>query len=70
MSGKSGLTPPQQEQMVLAYIDKHGLIRRGEVAELCHLSPPQAYRLLKRLKEQGRIRQTGERRYAVYTRRA
>jgi len=67
---QAGFDPIQQEQMVLAYIDKHGLIRRGEAADLCHLSPPQAYRLLKRLKEQGRIRQTGERRYAVYTRRA
>ena len=27
-------------------------------AELCRLSPPQAYRLLKRLEKQGKIRQT------------
>jgi ATP-dependent DNA helicase RecG len=65
---QAGFDPIQQEQMVLAYIDKHGSIKRGDVADLCHLSLPQAYRLLKRLKEQGQIRQTGERRYAVYTR--
>jgi len=65
---QAGFEPIQQEQMVLAYIDKHGSIKRGDVADLCHLSLPQAYRLLKRLKEQGQIRQTGERRYAVYTR--
>ena len=67
---QAGFDPIQQEQMVLAYIDKHGVIKRGEAADLCRLSPPQAYRLLKRLKEQGKIRQTGERRYAVYTRNA
>ncbi|MCJ7807403.1 MAG: winged helix-turn-helix domain-containing protein, partial [Dehalococcoidia bacterium] len=57
-----------QEQMVFSYIDKHGSIKRADVAELCHLSLPQAYHLLKRLKEQGKIQQKGERRYAVYTR--
>ena len=44
--------------------------KRGDVADLCRLSPPQAYRLLKRLKEQGKIQQAGERRHAVYTRNA
>jgi ATP-dependent DNA helicase RecG len=67
---QAGFDPIQQEQMVLAYIEKHGSIKRGEVADLCHLSPPQAYRLLKRLKEQGQIQQTGERRHAVYRRHA
>jgi ATP-dependent DNA helicase RecG len=67
---QAGFEPIQQEQMVLAYIEKHGSIKRGEVADLCHLSPPQAYRLLKRLKEQGQIQQIGERRHAVYRRHA
>ena len=53
-----GFEPMQQEQMVLQYVEKHGSIGRGEVAELCRLSPPQAYRLLKRLEKQGKIRQT------------
>jgi len=67
---QAGFDPIQQEQMVLAYIAKHGSIKRGDVADLCRLSPPQAYRLLKRLKEQGKIQQAGERRHAVYTRNA
>jgi ATP-dependent DNA helicase RecG len=67
---QAGFDPIQQEQMVLSFIDKHGSVKRGDVADLCHLSPPQAYRLLKRLKEQGRILQMGERRHAVYTRNA
>lgn len=52
-----GFEPMQQEQMVLQYVEKHGSVGRGEVAELCRLSPPQAYRLLKRLEKLGKIRQ-------------
>ena len=67
---QAGFDPIQQEQMVLAYIDKHGAIKRAEVMDLCRITGPQAYHLLKRLKEQGKIRQKGEKRYAVYTRKA
>jgi len=63
-----GFDPIQQEQMVLAYIDKHGSIKRAEVAELCRLSLPQAYHLLKSLEKQGKIKQSGRMRYAVYKR--
>lgn len=38
--------------------------------DLCRVSGPQAYHLLKRMKEKGKIRQKGEKRYAVYTRKA
>jgi len=62
-----GFDPIQQEQMVLSYIGKHGSIKRSDVAELCQLNPSQAYRLLKRLKVQGKIVLTGEKRHAVYT---
>jgi ATP-dependent DNA helicase RecG len=67
---QAGFDPIQQEQMVLAYIDKHGSIKRAETAELCHLSLPQAYHLLKRLERQGKIKQTGKMRHAVYKRNA
>ena len=67
---QAGFAPIQQEQMVLNYIDKHGSIKRADVVDLCHLTPPQAYRLLKRLKEQGKIEQSGKRRYAIYTRKS
>ena len=65
---QAGFDSIQQEQMVLAYIDQNRSIKRAEVMELCRISGPQAYRLLNRLKKQGKIRQTGEKRYAVYTR--
>ncbi len=65
---QAGFDPIQQEQMVLAYIDKHGAIKRAEVAELCRLSLPQAYHLLKKLEKQGKVKQFGNMRYSVYKR--
>jgi len=47
----------QQEQLVFQYVAEHGSIGRSEVAKHCRLSPPQAYRLLKRLERLGKLRQ-------------
>jgi ATP-dependent DNA helicase RecG len=41
--------------MVLQYVEKHGEISRTDVAELCHISGPQAYRLLKKLAGKGHL---------------
>jgi len=65
---QAGFEPIQQEQMVLSYIDNHGSIKRADVAELCRLSLPQAYHLLKRLEKMGKIKQIGKMRHAVYKR--
>ncbi len=65
-----GFEPLQQEQMVLQYVEKHGRITRREAAELCRLSPDQAYRLLLRLCEDGRLVQHGAKKGAWYARRA
>lgn len=56
---QAGFAPIQQEQMVLNYIDKHGSIKRADAADLCHISPFQATRLLKRLINKDNIRPTG-----------
>jgi ATP-dependent DNA helicase RecG len=64
---QAGFDPIQQEQMVLSYIDKHGAIKRADAAELCRISLPQAYHLLKRLKNEGKIIQHGMKRHAYYT---
>ena len=56
---------PRSRNPMLADIVKHGSIKRGDVIDLCRISGPQAYHLLKRLKEQGKIRQKGEKRHAV-----
>jgi ATP-dependent DNA helicase RecG len=61
-----GFEPLQQEQMVLQYVEKHGRITRREVAELCRLSKPQAYRLLERLVEKGSLTRQGQRGRGVH----
>lgn len=65
---QAGFDPIQQEQMVLNFIDKHGSIKRADVIELCRVSAPQAYHLLKRLENQNKVSQHGVKRYAYYTR--
>lgn len=61
-----GFEPIQQEQMIMQYVEKHGQITRQEAAELCQISPPQAYRLLQRLLRQGKLSRTGVKRSSVY----
>lgn len=63
---QAGFTPIQHEQMVLNYVQQHGQIQRAEVMDLCRLSPDQAAKLLKRMKDKGTLIQQGERRWSVY----
>jgi ATP-dependent DNA helicase RecG len=65
---QAGFDHIQQEQMVLTYIDKHGSIKRAEVMELCRITKDQAYKILNRLKKNGKIRLKGERKSAFYER--
>ena len=65
-----GFEPMQQEQLVLQYVEKHSRITRAETAGLCMLSPDQAYRLLRRLTESGRLTRHGAKKGAWYERRA
>ena len=51
-----GFEPLQQEQMILQYVKKNKSIARAEVCDLCQLTPPQAYRLLKKLEQKSLIR--------------
>ncbi|MGO4396170.1 ATP-binding protein [Variovorax sp. M-6] len=64
---QAGFAAIQHEQMVLSYAMQHGRVTRADVITLCRLSPDQAAKLLKRMKEQGRLVQHGERRWASYT---
>jgi ATP-dependent DNA helicase RecG len=54
--------------MVLTYVDAHGRVTRGEVADLCSLSPSQATRLLQRLVGRGELVLVREKRSAYYQR--
>lgn len=64
---QAGFSSLQHEQMVLNHVRHHGRIQRSEVIELCHLTGDQAAKLLKRLKDEGRLVKHGERRWAFYT---
>ncbi len=64
-----GFEPLQQEQMVLQHAERHGRITRSEAAELCRISPDQAYRLLRRLCDAGRLVRHGDKRGRWYARR-
>ena len=56
----------QQEQMVLTFVDRHGSITRREATELCRIPSERASRLLRRLRDEGRLDLVGKRRAARY----
>jgi ATP-dependent DNA helicase RecG len=62
-----GFANIQHPEMVLNYVRQHGRIQRNEVMELCHLSKDQAAKLLKQLKEAGRLVMHGANRGSFYT---
>lgn len=64
---QAGFSSLQHEQMVLSHVQHHGRIQRSEVIDLCHLNRDQAARLLKRLKDEGKLIQHGKLRSSFYT---
>lgn len=64
---QAGFSDLQREQMVLSYIRHHGRVQRNQVMELCHLSPDQASKLLRRMRDAGTLIQHGTRRGTYYT---
>lgn len=56
----------QQEQMVLTFVDKHDSITRREAADLCRITSEQASRLLRCLRDEGKLTLVGEKRAARY----
>ena len=64
---QAGFNSLQHEQMVLSHVQHHSRIQRSEVIDLCHLTGDQAAKLLKRLKDEGKLVKHGERRWAFYT---
>jgi len=63
---QAGFDRLQHEQLVKNYIAQEGKVTRGEVADLCQLTPDQAYKLLRRLVEAGVIEKQGDRKNASY----
>lgn len=63
-----GFDPIQQEQMIVAYVERHGRITRKDVVELCRVSPDQAKRLLQKLTDERVLQRIGERKGSIYER--
>ena len=64
---QAGFSRLQHEQMVLAHVGHHSKIQRKEVMELCHLNPDQAYRLLKLLVDEKKLKLQGTGNKTYYT---
>ncbi len=60
------LTPAEQEARVLEYVQERGQITNRECRQLCGLSPDQAFKLLARLVEAGKLKAVGEKRGRRY----
>lgn len=63
---QAGFDRLQQEQLVKNYVAQHGRITRQEVVTLCRLTPDQAYKLLRRLSDEGFIKKQSDRRHSFY----
>jgi hypothetical protein len=53
-------------ERVLGRVAVQGSVARGEIAELCHISPAQSRALLKAMVDDGLLVMTGEKRNARY----
>lgn len=55
------------EALIMELLQKQkGKVTRDNVIELLNVTPPQAYRVLKRMKEKGKIKLIGKGRTAYY----
>ncbi|MDR3121157.1 MAG: putative DNA binding domain-containing protein [Clostridiales bacterium] len=65
---ESAVPPKEQnhEDMVLRLAKKQGYVTRADAASLLRLSPPQAFRILRRLALKGSLALSGKGRYARY----
>jgi ATP-dependent DNA helicase RecG len=62
-----GIEPEEMEIKVLDFVREHGKITRSDVADLCHISGPQASKLLQKISRQHfELQIVGERRWAHY----
>ena len=52
--------------MILAFVSAHARITRAQAADLCAIAPEQASRVLRRLAQEGKLRQQGERKGTYY----
>ena len=64
---QTGIDAEKYEAWIMEFIQKQGgKITRDNVVELLNVTPPQAYRLLKKMSDKGRIKLVGNGRSAYY----
>ena len=64
---QTGIDAVKYEAWIMELIQKQGgKITRDNVVELLNVTPPQAYRLLKKMSDKGRIKLVGSGRSAYY----
>lgn len=63
---QTGIDKLRHSELVLKYAKTQGYVTRGNVAELLHISPPQAYRLLKNIADENKLKLDGKGRSAKY----
>lgn len=63
---QTGIDVLRFSELVLKLAKTQGYVTRDNVVELLQISPPQAYRVLHRLTEDGKLRLIGKGRYAKY----
>ena len=64
---QKGIDEIRYPELVLELARKHGEVRRADVITLLHISAPKAYRLLRRLQEEGKLALHGKGAGAYYT---
>lgn len=56
---QKGIESVRYEELVMQYLKTNGDICRADVIDLLHVTPSQAYRILQKLAESGKIKMTG-----------
>lgn len=64
---QTGIDKFRHNELVLKYAKTQGFITRANVAELLHITPSQAYRILRRLADEKKLKLEGKGKYAKYT---
>lgn len=63
---QTGIDKFRHDELVLKFAKTQGHITRGNVAELLHITPSQAYRTLRKLADEKRLKLVGKGKYAKY----
>lgn len=63
---QTGIDTLRYNELVLKYAKTQGFITRGNIAELLHVTPSQAYRILRKLADENKLKLEGKGKFAKY----